>query len=68
LKESLPQIEAIKKGLISLIPLPFLNSITAQDLEIWICGKSKVNFELLKRHTRYSGDLNEESNRIIYFW
>ena len=33
-----------------------------------ICGKSDVNIELLKRHTVYSGNLNENSQLIVNFW
>ena len=68
MKESMLQIEAIKKGLTILIPLPFLNGISAKDLEIWVSGKPKVNIDLLKRHTRYAGELNEESRRVKFLW
>lgn len=27
-----------------------------------------MDVELLKRHTRYSGELNEKSQRIQFFW
>ncbi len=39
-----------------------------KDLEIWVCGKSKVDIPLLKRHTRYSGGLNEEFPTVKYLW
>eukprot|EP01016_Furgasonia_blochmanni_P041270 TRINITY_DN5336_c0_g1_i12.p1 TRINITY_DN5336_c0_g1~~TRINITY_DN5336_c0_g1_i12.p1 ORF type:complete len:249 (-),score=53.32 TRINITY_DN5336_c0_g1_i12:217-918(-) len=68
LKESHAQIEAIKRGLLSVTPLPFLNTITAKDLEIWVCGRSKVDFELLKRHTKYSGGLSDTAPRVVYLW
>ena len=42
--------------------------VTARDLEIWVCGKSKVDFVLLKRHTKYLGDLTVDSERIKMFW
>jgi len=67
-KESQLQIEAIKKGLSSIIPLPFLKTVTAADLETWVCGKKKVDVDLLRRHTRYSGGLTESSPVIIFFW
>ena len=68
MRESILQIEAIKKGLTLLIPLPFLNGMSAKDLEIWVSGKPKVNIELLRRHTRYAGDLNDDSRRIKFLW
>ena len=33
-----------------------------------ICGRPKVDVDLLKKHTKYSGGLNEESRRIKFFW
>jgi len=42
--------------------------ITARDLEMWICGKNKVDFELLKRFTKYSGGLTWDSPRVKLFW
>jgi len=62
------QIEAIRRGLTQLVPLPYLNITSAADLEIWVCGKSKVDVSLLKRHTRYSGGLNDEYPTIKYLW
>lgn len=54
-------MESIRKGLISIIPAPLLNSCSAKDLEVLVCGKADVDFELLKRHTKYAGGLNESS-------
>ena len=33
-----------------------------------VCGRPKVNVDLLKKHTKYSGGLNEDSKRIKMFW
>jgi len=51
-----------------LVPIPFLNVISSKDAEIWGCGKSKVDIDLLKRHTKYSGGLNEDTARIKFLW
>jgi ubiquitin-protein ligase E3 A len=42
--------------------------VSYHDLEIWICGKQKVDFSLLQRHSRYAGGLTEDSPRIKYLW
>jgi len=42
--------------------------VSSKDVEIWVCGKSKVDIDLLKRHTSYSGGLNDEAPRIKYLW
>ena len=79
-QESRLQIRAIRKGLTTIIPSPFLDSknlmvvvlislvVSARDLEIWVCGKAQVDFQLLKRHTKYTGGLTDESPRIKIFW
>jgi len=61
-------MDAIRRGLTNLIPLPFLNTISAKDIEIWVCGRSKVDIDLLKKHTRYSGGLNDDTPRIKFLW
>ena len=66
--ESKLQIKRIIKGLSNLIPLPYLNCLSADQIRLAICGRPKVDVELLKRHTKYAGDLNEDSRRIKFFW
>jgi hypothetical protein len=33
-----------------------------------VCGIPKVDVDLLKKHTKYTGQLTEESPRIVFFW
>lgn len=68
LTESEQQCQAVKGGLSNIIPTPLLNWISAEDLELWVCGRPTVDIDLLRRHTRYSGELNENSPRIKFFW
>ena len=35
---------------------------------MWVCGKAKVNFELLRRHTRYPPNLSDDSILVKNFW
>jgi len=42
--------------------------ITAKDLELWVCGRAKVDIDLLRRHTRYAGELSENSPLIKNLW
>ena len=69
------ECEAIKRGLAKIIPEALLSMVTYNELETWVCGKSIVDIDLLKRHTKYGGDskkqvglLTEESRRIKWFW
>lgn len=59
---------ALRRGLLKIVPTPLLNTISGHDLEIWVAGQSKVDFDLLRRHTRYGPGLSEESEIIKYFW
>lgn len=33
-----------------------------------VCGVPKVDVELLKKHTKYAGNLKEDSQIIKFFW
>ena len=68
IEESALQIAAIRKGVVKIIPEALLHCLNARDLERRICGRNEVNFALLKRHTRYSGGLKEESRLVQDFW
>lgn len=51
-----------------MIPDSFLNHISGEELKIMICGLPKVDVELLRKHTKYAGDFNEETPIIKHFW
>lgn len=74
LRECDLQCAGIRRGIAKIIPEALLNMATYNELETWVCGKSTVDIDLLKRHTRYgSGDkssaaFSEESQLIIWFW
>ena len=67
-QESQKQCEAMRRGLSRLVPSGLLNLVTWKQLESWVCGKHSVDLELLKRHTRLSGGLEENSPRVLWFW
>jgi len=67
LNESARQINAIRSGLIEVVPEAILNVMTWQDLEWRVCGKPFVDLNLLKRHTEYSG-VPGDAPHIAYFW
>ena len=68
INETKLQVKRILKGLSELVPLPYLHCLTGEELKLIICGRPKVDVELLKKHTKYSGGLNEDSRRIKFFW
>jgi hypothetical protein len=67
LSESQIQLQAIKRGLTSVIPSKLLNLLTWQDLEWKVCGKPNIDIHLLKRHTTCSG-VQPDAPHITYFW
>ena len=58
-------MKSLRKGISQMIPEPYLNCLSGEDLEVMVCGRPKVDVELLKKHTKYSGSLNESSQRVI---
>ena len=51
-----------------MIPNDYFNQISGEELKISICGVPKVDVELLKKHTKYAGNLKEDSPVIKNFW
>lgn len=67
-QESQAQIDSVKKGLFSLVPEAFIKTVSATNLQLWVCGKKYVDLDLLKRNTRYSGGLSENSEVVKFLW
>ncbi|CAF1345578.1 unnamed protein product [Rotaria sp. Silwood1] len=68
LNEFRQQIEFIRQGLYSVIPGYYLILFTANELEEAVCGKGKMDMDLLKRNTTYGDGYNRKSSCIQYFW
>ena len=62
------QIKAIKTGFTKIVPEVLLSCLNAKDLEKKICGNNIIDFNLLKKHTHYSGSMNEGSQLVKNFW
>ena len=57
-EEASLQVKQITKGLSQLMPLPYLHCLSGEELKMAVCGRPKVNVDLLRKHTKYSGGLN----------
>ena len=75
LRESGPQLAAIRRGIGKVAPEALLNTVTYSELEDWVCGKKLVDVKLLRRCTVYAGDgadsglpYNDDSPVIQFFW
>ena len=61
------QCLAIHRGLTSIVPQRALQLFTGVELEILICGDSKIEVEQLKKHATYQG-WDENSIGAKRFW
>jgi hypothetical protein len=68
LHESNVQMAAIRRGLRSVVSDSALALSSAADLELLVCGSTKVDVELLQRHTQYSGGVDPHAPHIAFFW
>ena len=67
LNESKLQVEFIKKGLNSVVPINALRILSANELETLVCGEAILDIELLKENTTYDG-YTKNDTVIKYFW
>jgi hypothetical protein len=61
-------VEAIKRGLATLVPLRLLPLFTWQELEMMVCGKREVDVDYLKANTRYRSPMKETDTHVKFFW
>jgi hypothetical protein len=56
ISESAEQCEAIRRGIMQIVPEALLNLASKKEIEEWIFGKKFIDVDLLKRHTIYGFD------------
>uniref|UniRef100_A0A3B4BGY9 HECT-type E3 ubiquitin transferase n=1 Tax=Periophthalmus magnuspinnatus TaxID=409849 RepID=A0A3B4BGY9_9GOBI len=61
------QVSAVREGMSTIIPVPLLSLLTAQQLEQLVCGLPEVSVEMLKKLVRYR-DITESQQLIGWFW
>uniref|UniRef100_A0A7S1NCD2 HECT domain-containing protein n=2 Tax=Eutreptiella gymnastica TaxID=73025 RepID=A0A7S1NCD2_9EUGL len=62
------QIEAVRQGLVAVVPETALDFLTWQDLEYKVCGLPEVAVDCLKASTSYEGELTETHPLMDMFW
>ncbi|XP_025109253.1 E3 ubiquitin-protein ligase HECTD3-like isoform X2 [Pomacea canaliculata] len=67
MNESQEQMEAIRRGLMSVVPQAVLELLTWQELESRVCGDPFISVEALRKTTYYD-DLDEADIRVKYLW
>ena len=68
LAELNPQVQAIRKGLGTIVPIQLLPLFTWQELECMVCGKREIDVDYLKANTRYRAPVKETDAHIKMFW
>ncbi|XP_054612956.1 probable E3 ubiquitin-protein ligase HERC1 isoform X1 [Dunckerocampus dactyliophorus] len=61
------QVSACREGMSTIIPVPLLSLLTAQQLEQLVCGLPEVSVEMLKKLVRYR-DITESHQLVGWFW
>jgi len=61
------QIKAIREGISYIVPINIIDSLfTAGHFETLVCGKQRMDIDLLKSQTEYSLDRNDERVRNLW--
>jgi other hect domain ubiquitin protein ligase E3 len=67
LSQAHAQVRAMTTGLSTVVPVPVLQLYTWNEFETLVCGEARVDVEMLRRHTEYSG-CDPDAPHIQYFW
>eukprot|EP01006_Ploeotia_vitrea_P051059 TRINITY_DN67520_c8_g3_i2.p1 TRINITY_DN67520_c8_g3~~TRINITY_DN67520_c8_g3_i2.p1 ORF type:complete len:480 (+),score=192.22 TRINITY_DN67520_c8_g3_i2:1281-2720(+) len=69
LAETNVQVEAVRRGLLTIVPADALQLLTWRELQTRVCGNAVVDLALLKRHTSYSPRRYDENSDVVRnFW
>ncbi|ETO22614.1 hypothetical protein RFI_14580 [Reticulomyxa filosa] len=68
LNEFNTQVEAIRRGLATIVPIALLPLFTWQELELMVCGKREIDLELLKANTVYKHGVKPGDSHVQFFW
>lgn len=67
LNEFEPQCNAMRQGLATVVPCNYLPLLSWQDLEEQVCGKSKLDLDLLQKKTEYQ-NCSVSDAHVQAFW
>ena len=68
MKESQRQVEALRKGIVKVVPPAVLQLLTWQEMETRVCGSPDISVEKLKKSARYEGGLSADSAAVKTMW
>eukprot|EP01119_Soliformovum_irregulare_P010328 TRINITY_DN2538_c2_g1_i2.p1 TRINITY_DN2538_c2_g1~~TRINITY_DN2538_c2_g1_i2.p1 ORF type:complete len:2760 (-),score=753.14 TRINITY_DN2538_c2_g1_i2:11-8005(-) len=61
------QIDAIARGLSSVVPIHLLSLFSWQELEFRVCGRPGIDLDMLEKHTEYCS-VNSTDRHVQDFW
>jgi len=67
LQEYKVQVEAIRRGLSTIVPVQLLSLFTWRELENMVCGERDVDVDYLRRNTTYEG-VRADDKHILMLW
>jgi hypothetical protein len=62
------QVEAIRRGLATVVPYPMLALLSWDELQTQVCGRPRFDVELLRAQTVYDSDCAESDAHVQLFW
>jgi len=62
------QINAMRRGLATIVPISLLPLFTWRQLELMVCGKREIDVELLKANTVYKHGVKKNDKHIKFLW
>ena len=62
------ELKALKKGLISIIPLNFIKIFTVEEFNFILSGQQQINLKDWKSYTLYKGNITEKNEVVQFFW
>lgn len=61
------KVEAIRRGLASVVPIEHLRLFSWDELELFVCGRKEVDVDLLEACTEYTLCCRQDSH-VSAFW
>mmetsp|Transcript_34570 Transcript_34570/g.56303 ORF Transcript_34570/g.56303 Transcript_34570/m.56303 type:complete len:817 (+) Transcript_34570:137-2587(+) len=62
------QIDAIRRGLATIVPISLLPLFTWRQLELMVCGKREIDVDLLRANTVYKDGVKATDKHVLFLW
>jgi len=62
------QINAMRRGLATIVPISLLPLFTWRQLELMVCGKREIDIDLLRQNTIYKHGVKATDKHVKFLW